>query len=330
MKRYLIFLFLLLPLIACSKKEEGKTLATIDGDAITLQEFNNELDKIPMNMKMLVASQSGKKNFLDRLVVKRLLLKEAKKENIEKEKEFQDKLADIKEQLTIESLLKKKINVESKFSDEDLKKYYEAHKEEFKKEQEIETRQIVLKSEQEAKEIQGKIAKGEDFGDLAKRYSIDPSAKATGGNIGYHPKGTLIPEYEAAAFKLTKVGQVSPIVKTQLGYHIIKLEGAKPASYVPLAEVREVIKQKMSQEKQSEILEKYIEDVKKNTKIVINEDLLKEESKNTGEAPKTEGPAATAAPSKDAPAATTTDPKAKPEAKEQAPAPPAAAEGAKK
>ena len=90
MKKYLIFLFLLLPLFACAKKEDGKTIASIDGEKITVQEFNTELDKIPMNMKMLVASQSGKKDFLDRLIVKKLLLKEAKKDNIEKEKEFQD------------------------------------------------------------------------------------------------------------------------------------------------------------------------------------------------------------------------------------------------
>ncbi len=83
MKKYLIFLFLLLPLVACSKKHDDKVVATIDGEKITLEEFNAELDKIPMNMKMLVASQSGKKNFLDRLIVQKLLLKEAKKENIE-------------------------------------------------------------------------------------------------------------------------------------------------------------------------------------------------------------------------------------------------------
>ncbi len=316
MRKYLVFLFLLLPLFACSKKEEGKTLATIDGDTITLQEFNSELDKIPMNMKMLVASQSGKKNFLDRMVVKKLLLKEAKKENIENEKEFKDRLADIQEQLIIESLLKKKVNVQSKFTDEELTKYYEAHKEEFKKEQEIATRQIVLKSEQEAREVRARIEKGEDFGELAKRYSIDPSAKTTGGDIGYHPKGTLIPEYEQAAFKLTKVGQVSPIVKTQLGYHIIKLEGAKPATYLPFAEVKEPIRQKMAQEKQAEILEKYIEDLKKNTKIVINEDMLKEEGRKTDGAAKPEGAAPEAVPSKDAPAKTTApDETAKPAAK---------------
>jgi peptidyl-prolyl cis-trans isomerase C len=283
MKKYLVFLFLILPLIACTKKEEGKSIATVDGEKITVQEFNAELDKIPINMKMLVASQSGKRDFLDRLIVKKLLLKEARKENVEKDKAFQDRLADIKEQLIIETLLKKKVNTEVKLTDEDLEKYYDAHKEEFKRGAEIQTRQIVVKTEPEAKELEARIAKGEDFADLAKRYSIDPSAKNTGGDIGFHPKGTLIPEYEAAAFNLTKVGQVSKPVKTQLGYHIIKLEGMKESAYVPFPEVKDFIRQKMTQEKQAEVVQKYIEDLKKKSKILVNEDLLKEA--RSGEAP---------------------------------------------
>lgn len=279
MKKWLILPLILVALIACTKKEQGKTLATVDDEVITMEQFSAELDKIPTNMKMLVVSQSGKRNFLDRLVVKKLLLKEAKKDNIEKNKEFQDRLADIKDQLIIESLLKKKVQLNLNLSDADMKKYYDANREQFKREQEIETSQIVLKTEQEAKEIQGRLLKGESFEDLARTYSIDPSAKSTGGKIGYHPKGTLIPEYEQAAFKLTKVGQLSPIVKTQLGYHIIRLEGTKPPSYVPFEEVKEFIKQKMGQEKQAEVLEKYIAELKKSAKITINEDLLKEDKK---------------------------------------------------
>ena len=155
MKKYVILLMLLLPLVACSKKQDGQVVATIDGDKVTAADFNNELDKIPMNMKMLVANQSGKRNFLDRMVVQRLLLKEAKKEDIQKSKDFQDKLSEFKDQLTIQSLLAKKIMTDSKASDE-TSKFYDADKEEFKKEREIQTRQIVVKTEQEARELQAK------------------------------------------------------------------------------------------------------------------------------------------------------------------------------
>ena len=77
---------------------------------------------------------------------------------------------------------------------------------------------------------------------------------------------------------------MSQPVKTQLGYHIIKLEGMKTGAYVPFPEVKDFIRQKLTQEKQAEVLQKYIEELKKKSKIVINEDMLKEEAR-AGEAP---------------------------------------------
>ncbi len=295
MKKTLICLIALLFLFSCAKKDDSKVLVSIDNDTITLEEFNKELDKIPMNMKMLVATQSGKKTYLDRLIMKKLILREAVKDKIENEKDFQNRLADIKEQLLIESLLKKKIAADSQLTENDLKKYYDTNKEKFKKEKEINTRHILLKTDEEAKQIMDKLQKGEDFVELSKRYSIDPNAKASGGEIGFHRKGTLLPEYEAAAFKLTKVGQMAGPVKSQFGYHIIRLEGIKPPAYVPFEEVKDYIRQQLTQDKQKELLEKYIEDLKKASKITINEDLLKEEKpaspekQEKTETPKTPG-----------------------------------------
>ena len=262
---------------SCSRKESGKVLATIDKDKITLEEFEKELDKIPVNMKMAVATESGKKTFLDNLIIKKLLLKEAAKDKIENEKEFQTRLLDIKTQLLIESLLRKKIASDAQLSDDEVKKYYEANKEKFKKEREISTRHILLRTEEEAQQIKEKLKNGEDFVALAKQYSIEPTARTSGGDIGFHPKGTLLPEYEEAAFKLTKVGQVSGIVKTQYGYHVIRLEGIKPPASVPFEEVKDFIKQQMAQEKQKELIEKYVDSLKKNAKITINEAMLKQE-----------------------------------------------------
>lgn len=321
MKKLIICLFLALLVVSCAKKDDGKVLATINDQKITLQEFNKELDKIPMNMKMLVASESGKKNYLDRLIIKKLLLKEASKEKIESDKEFQERVNDIREQLLIEALLKKKITAQTQMSEDDLKKYYEEHKEDFKKDREINTRHILLKTEEEAKQVQSRLQKGEDFIELAKKYSIDPNVRQTGGEIGFQPKGSLIPEFESAAYKLTKVGQVSSIVKTQFGYHIIRLEGIKPPSYVPLEEVKDFIKQKNAQEKQKEVLEKYIEELKKNSKITINEALLKEEKAEPPAKPespeKSTAPQKTETPQKQEVQSKQTEPQTKSPSKEE-------------
>jgi parvulin-like peptidyl-prolyl isomerase len=80
---------------------------------------------------------------------------------------------------------------------------------------------ILVKTQQEAASLLTKIQQGGDFAELAKQYSIDPSSKDNGGDVGFFSRGDLMPEFEAAAFKL-KVGEISGIVKTKLGYHIIK------------------------------------------------------------------------------------------------------------
>ena len=332
MKKALVLLCLVFLLFGCGKKEEGgKVLATIDGEKVTLEEFNKELDRIPANMKMLVLTQSGKQSFLDRYIVKRLLMEEAKKENIEKDKEFQDRLSDIREQLLIESLLKKKVTTNINTTEEQLKEYYEKNKEKFKTGQEVDTRQILIRTEKEATEIRAKLDKGEDFADLAKKFSIDPSAKSTGGAIGFHAKGTLLPEYEAVAFKLTKVGQISPPVKTQLGYHIIQLQGMKPPAYTPYEEVKEFIKQRIVQENQNDVLEKYVTDLKAKAKITINAELLKGEAEKGGPAAKVEQPAQTSPAEKanEAPPKGETPPKSEPAVKAE-PQPAKEVPGAKK
>jgi peptidyl-prolyl cis-trans isomerase C len=302
MKRFCIVAFAILALFGCSKTDNGKVLATIDSEKITMDDFNKELDKIPVNMKMLVASESGKKNFLDRLVVRKLLLKEAKKEKIDSEKDVQERLADIKDQIVIEALLKKKIITEAQISDDELKKYYEEHKEEFKRPKEINTRHILLKTEGEAKQVQAKLLKGEDFVELAKSFSIDPNAKASGGEIGFQPQGSLLPDYEKAAFNLKKAGDISGIVKTQFGYHIIRLEAVRPAAYAPFEEVKDSIKNGIVQARQGEMLEKYIDSLKKGSKISINENLLQVPEKPEAKVPPTPAPPKEEAPAKDGPA----------------------------
>ncbi len=225
MKNVAICLCLALCLFACDKKDDSKVLVTINDDKVTMKEFNKELDRIPMNMKMMVASQSGKKAYLDRLIIKKLLLAEAQKANIEKDKDFENRLAEIKEQLIIESLLKKKLTAGANITEDDLQKYYEKNKEKFRKDAEINTRHILVKSEEQARQVKEKLQAGEDFTELARKLLYRPQRQSHGWRGRFPSQGTLLPEYEAAAFKLTKIGQTSRIVKTGFGYHIMHGSG---------------------------------------------------------------------------------------------------------
>ncbi|WP_413374594.1 peptidylprolyl isomerase [Alkalihalobacillus sp. 1P02AB] len=121
--------------------------------------------------------------------------------------------------LVIEALAKKDVNV----TEEDKQAYYEENQEMY--EEQVEASHILVTEEEEAEEVLEKINAGEDFAELAIEYSIDGSA-ARGGELGYFPRGQMVPEFSEAAFELA-VDEVSEIVQSEFGYHIIKVTGKK-------------------------------------------------------------------------------------------------------
>ena len=130
-----------------------------------------------------------------------------------------------------------------------------------------------MKSEAEAQNILDQIKKGGNFEELAKKHSVDAAA-AKGGDLGWFGKGSMIPDFEKVVFGM-KEGEISGIVKTQYGYHIIKLTGKRPAGTRSFEEAKDLIKAKLLPEKQQEIFAKLKEELKKNAKYTVNEDVLK-------------------------------------------------------
>ena len=135
-----------------------------------------------------------------------------------------------------------------------ITQYYTTHQDEFKVPEEVQARHILIRpATQDGAGWKAALAKAEavrakalhgDFAALAKEYSDDPGSKTNGGDLGWFPRGRMVKEFENAAFAL-KPGQVSEPVKSQFGYHIIKVEGFRPAGIEPLADVRGQIKDKL-------------------------------------------------------------------------------------
>ena len=227
------------------------------------------------------------------MVIRELILQQASKDGLDKGPEIEDKLQDLRKRLIVESFLKKKVEVESKVSDEDMKKFYEQNKEKFKSGEQIKASHILVKSEKEAKEILARLKSGGNFEELAKKSSVD-SSSAKGGDLGWFGKGSMVPAFEKAALAL-KEGQISDVVKSDFGYHIIKLTGKRPAGIRPYEEVKEQIKGAIMPTKQQEVFQKIKEELKKSAKITVKEDVLnsvggkKEEAKTDDKKP-AEGP----------------------------------------
>ncbi|MDP4582703.1 MAG: peptidylprolyl isomerase [Verrucomicrobiales bacterium] len=161
-----------------------------------------------------------------------------------------------------------------------MKKYFEEHPEEFAQKASIDASHILISTqgitepaqlaakEKAAKELREELVakKGENFGEMAGVHSDCPS-KAEGGNLGEFEKGQMVPEFEAAAFA-QEVGAIGETVKTQFGYHIIKVNGKKEAKTLAYADVQKDLTERLAQESKSAKMGAYVEALREGAKIV--------------------------------------------------------------
>jgi peptidyl-prolyl cis-trans isomerase C len=254
-------------------QKTGQTLAEVNGTVITTGEFKKEVENLPPYLKSMAETPEGKKELLDTMIVREIMLQQAQKDGLDKSKEVADKLEELKKRVIVEAYLKKKIEAEANITDADLQKFYDQNKEKFKTGDQVRASHILVKTEKEAQDILGQLKKGGNFEELAKKSSID-AAGAKGGDLGWFGKGSMIPEFEKVAFGM-KEGELSGVVKTKFGYHIIKLTGKRAAGIRPFAEVKEQIKAALLPEKQQAVFQKVKDDLKKGAKYSIKEDVLK-------------------------------------------------------
>lgn len=184
----------------------------------------------------------------------------------------------IKKKLAINALVDMKIAQKIVVTDKETKTYYDANPDLFKQPEQVRASHILIKVEagadqqkkaqamQKIKEIQQKLKDGQDFAALAKKYSEDKGSSANGGDLGFFARGQMVKPFEDAAFAM-KPNEVSDIVETQFGYHLIKVYRQKPGKILVYAEVKDLLTERMRQEKTQQEATKYIAELKKDAKI---------------------------------------------------------------
>jgi peptidyl-prolyl cis-trans isomerase C len=267
-------LFACKPASDVETKNDGKTLAEVNGTKITVKDFNAEVENLPPYIRPMAQTPEGKKELLESMVVRELVLEQAKKDGIDKSKEVVTRLEDLKKRVVVEAFVRKKIEQDIKISDDEMKKFYDQNKDKFKSGEQVKASHILVKSESSAQDILSQLKKGASFEELARKNSADASA-AKGGDLGWFSKGTMVPEFDKVAFGL-KDGELSNVVKTPYGFHIIKVTGKRAAGVRSFDEVKDQIKAAMMPAKQQEVLQQLKESLKKSAKISIKEDVLNE------------------------------------------------------
>ena len=290
MTRRLIFfgilIFLSFFFSGCQKSGEkelgGKELLRINDVSISLEEFQQMLEKQPLEGKMKLLSEKGTRDFLENYVVSReVLYQEAKKKGLDKKKDLLVKIEDARRAILIEALLEDVLRGRAEVSEEEIQRYYKENSTFFIEPEEVKIRHIVVNSEPALKEVVSKLSEGESFEKLASTYNIG-KFKDNAGDLGYIRRGQLaspFAQFEEAAFSLRKRGEISEVVSTPYGYHILRLEDLRGTTLRPLNQVKEKIRFFLEPKKKQEAYLNYLKEAKSKAKILINEKLWTEEEK---------------------------------------------------
>jgi len=185
---------------------------------------------------------------------------------------------DLRDHLMKTKLVRREIRSKIMISDEEIGAYYQKHRDDYEGKETVRIQQILLPVpknadegqirtiRQEAEAIRQRLREGEAFELLAGRYSQGPAA--AGGDIGFVEKGVMLPEVEAVAFNL-KIGEISDVISSPVGFHIIRVSDKRGAGLKPIEAVREEIRRKIEDEKADKRYESWIEDLRKKSHIEI-------------------------------------------------------------
>ncbi|CAM4512305.1 foldase protein PrsA [Paenibacillus endophyticus] len=256
-----------------------ETVATVNGVNITQDRLYDEL------------VTAGGKATLENVITQELISQEAKANNIEvsdadidseialikksfgSDEEFEATLAQY--QMTLDSLKKDtKINLtirkilepKTEVTDEEIQQFYDANKETLGTPEEIQASHILVATKEEADAILAELKQGGDFAAIAKEKSIDPGSKDKGGDLGFFGKGAMVPEFETAAFAL-KVNEISAVVQSEHGFHIIKKTAEKAAVIPTFEEKKEEIKKQLVATEANELSEAWMTEIRAKAKI---------------------------------------------------------------
>ena len=236
------------------------------------------------------------KNIVEQLVTERVLIQKATEDGIsadealvnERFEQAKTQRPDLSDEMLrgllekdnmIQTLLENAVISKISVTDEEAQAYYDEQQEQFQEPEQIQASHILIQVAQDAGDEAKQTARqkidevlvlakeGQDFAELAKEYSEGPS-KDQGGDLGFFPKGAMVPAFEEAAFAL-EIDEISEVVETQFGYHIIKLVAKKEARSVPFDEVKEQLKQVVQQQKTGTEVKAWVEALKAEADVEI-------------------------------------------------------------
>jgi peptidyl-prolyl cis-trans isomerase C len=238
-------------------EEANPVLAKVNGSEIRQSDVSLAEEELGPSLAQMDPA-TKKDNVLAFLIDMKVVAKAAEDKKVENNEDFKKRLTFTRNRLLMDSLLASEGKAAT--TNEAMKKVYDEASKQITGEQEVHARHILVETEDEAKAIEDELKKGADFAELAKKKSKDPGA-SDGGDLGFFTKEQMVPEFSAAAFAL-EPGKISDPVKSQFGWHVIKLEEKRNRKAPDFDQVKGQIETYVTRKAQAEYVAKLREAAK--------------------------------------------------------------------
>jgi len=251
---------------AASRGGRDSVLVRVGREAITWREVQRRIDELPEPYRTNYGTVDGRKQFLDHLIEERVWLLGARKHGVDTRPDVRQQIEQSERDLVIRTYVNEVMAANSSPSDSEAKAYYDAHLTDYRLSPTVTMSHILLKSEAEAKRIRQWAQGGQDWKKLVSRYSVDSLTRANGGTLGVVTREGIFagigaqPALAESAFALANrtgpnagVGAVGGPVKTGRGWHVFKIDDARPESTRPFEQVRTIILRQMGQSRSQEL-----------------------------------------------------------------------------
>lgn len=248
--------------------DPAKIVATIDGKPVSEADLALALASVDQQYSQLPPDQRRAAAFMAIMEI-RLLADKAVAEGLDKDAEFQRRMAFLQQRALHSEVIEK--DVGAKITDEEIRARYDKQLADTPPVNEVKARHILVKTKEEAEAIVKQLDGGAKFEDLAAQHTTDPSGKTTGGDLGYFAPGQMVPEFEKAAFALN-VGEYSKEpVQSQFGWHIIMVEDKRAQQPPAFDSVKDEVRNLVFREKYFAM----VEDLRKAAKVDVTDPELK-------------------------------------------------------
>ena len=276
-KIFAAFILVLAFSICACASDSDKVLARVGSEDITESEILEFIQPFGQQAIMLYGTEQGRKMILDDVISMRLYALDAEDSKLDQTPEFQKQLLNAKRAMLAQAAMQTTAEGLT-VDDNEAKKFYDDNPVMFRQPERIHARHILVSGDEELAKVQNDLKAGKSFDAVAKEYSRDPGSAANGGDLGEFPRGVMVPEFEKAAFALKNPGDVSEPVKTQFGWHIIKLEERIPESPVPFEQIKDRLKQELKEQKTQKALQDKAKELESKYKVERIADKPEQES----------------------------------------------------